>query len=163
MRGVQLVVSDDHSGLKAARQATMPGVPWQRCQFHTSQNAMAHVPKISMRAGSPAQTRLGDPQRDQRRLGNRTVLPQHQSQVTRLLIPAFTEEGLLYLDLFPTMREMMVAIDEVRRQEVVQMRRDGYEPAITSSRPCLLKRGPRTSPPIRPPSSSSCRNRNPTS
>ena len=50
MRGVKLVVSDDHAGLKAARQATMPGVPWQRCQFHTSQNAMAHVPKISMRA-----------------------------------------------------------------------------------------------------------------
>jgi transposase-like protein len=49
IRGVKLVVSDDHAGLKAARQATMPGVPWQRCQFHTSQNAMAHVPKISMR------------------------------------------------------------------------------------------------------------------
>ena len=46
---MKLVVSDDHAGLKAARQATMPGVPWQRCQFHTSQNAMAHVPKISMR------------------------------------------------------------------------------------------------------------------
>jgi transposase-like protein len=28
---------------------TMPGVPWQRCQFHSSQNAMAHVPKIAMR------------------------------------------------------------------------------------------------------------------
>jgi transposase-like protein len=50
MHGVKLVVSDDHAGLKAARQATMPGVPWQRCQFHTSQNAMAHVPKVSMRA-----------------------------------------------------------------------------------------------------------------
>jgi len=49
MHGVKLVVSDDHSGLKAARQATMPGVPWQRCQFHASQNAMAHVPKIAMR------------------------------------------------------------------------------------------------------------------
>ena len=49
MRGVRLVVSDDHAGLKAARQATMPGIPWQRCQFHTSQNAMAHVPKVSMR------------------------------------------------------------------------------------------------------------------
>jgi len=50
MHGVKLVISDDHAGLKAARQATMPGVPWQRCQFHTSQNAMAHVPKVSMRA-----------------------------------------------------------------------------------------------------------------
>jgi transposase-like protein len=29
MRGMKLVVSDDHAGLKAARQAVMPGVPWQ--------------------------------------------------------------------------------------------------------------------------------------
>jgi transposase-like protein len=49
MHGLKLVVSDDHAGLKAARQAVMPGVPWQRCQFHTIQNAMAHVPKASMR------------------------------------------------------------------------------------------------------------------
>jgi putative transposase len=49
MRGVPLIVSDDHAGLKLARKATTPGVPWQRCQFHTSQNAMPHVPKISLR------------------------------------------------------------------------------------------------------------------
>ena len=49
MHGMKLVVSDDHAGLKAARQAVMPGVPWQRCQFHTIQNAMAHVPKVAMR------------------------------------------------------------------------------------------------------------------
>jgi len=30
MYGVKLIVSDDHAGLKAARHATMPGVPWQR-------------------------------------------------------------------------------------------------------------------------------------
>jgi transposase-like protein len=29
MHGMKLVVSDDHAGLKAARQAVMPGVPWQ--------------------------------------------------------------------------------------------------------------------------------------
>ena len=55
MHDVKLLVSDDHSGLKAARHATMPGVPWQRCQFHSSQNAMAHVPKIAMR-GEVAET-----------------------------------------------------------------------------------------------------------
>ena len=49
MHGMKLVVSDDHAGLKAARQAVMPGVQWQRCQFHTIQNAMAHVPKVAMR------------------------------------------------------------------------------------------------------------------
>lgn len=50
MRGVQLVVSDDHAGLGAARDATLPGVPWQRCQFHLIQNAMAYVPKVAMRS-----------------------------------------------------------------------------------------------------------------
>jgi len=49
MHGVRLVVSDDHSGLRAARQATLAGVPWQRCQFHTIQNGMKHVPKVAMR------------------------------------------------------------------------------------------------------------------
>lgn len=49
MTGVKLIVSDDHSGLKAARKAVMPSVPWQRCQFHLMQNAMHHVPKVSMR------------------------------------------------------------------------------------------------------------------
>jgi putative transposase len=50
IHGVKLVVSDDHAGLKTARQAVLAGVPWQRCQFHLIQNAMAHVPKIAMRA-----------------------------------------------------------------------------------------------------------------
>jgi transposase-like protein len=49
MRGVKLVVSDDHGGLKAARQAVLTGVPWQRCQFHLMRNAMAHAPKVAMR------------------------------------------------------------------------------------------------------------------
>jgi transposase-like protein len=49
LSGMELVISDDHSGLKAARQAVMPSVPWQRCQFHMSQNAQAYVPVVSMR------------------------------------------------------------------------------------------------------------------
>jgi len=49
MHGVKLVVSDDHAGLKAARKAILPGTPWQRCQFHLMQNAMAYVPRIAMR------------------------------------------------------------------------------------------------------------------
>ena len=35
LRGVQLLISDAHGGLKAARLAVFGGVPWQRCQFHT--------------------------------------------------------------------------------------------------------------------------------
>ena len=49
LHGVKLIVSDAHEGLKAARQATFAGVPWQRCQFHLAQNAMHHTPKVEMR------------------------------------------------------------------------------------------------------------------
>jgi putative transposase len=54
LHGVQLIVSDDHAGLKAARQARFPAVPWQRCQFHLIQNAMHYVPKVAMRKQAAA-------------------------------------------------------------------------------------------------------------
>ena len=44
LHGVQLVVSDDHAGLAAARQSRLPGVKWQRCQFHLAENLLAYVP-----------------------------------------------------------------------------------------------------------------------
>ncbi len=49
LHGVQLIVSDDHVGLKQARKACFPGVVWQRCQFHLMQNAMQYVPKVALR------------------------------------------------------------------------------------------------------------------
>jgi putative transposase len=49
LRGVRLVVSDDHAGLKAARKAELSGVPWQRCQFHLQRNVVAFVPTVAMR------------------------------------------------------------------------------------------------------------------
>ena len=49
LTGVQLVVSDAHEGLGAARKAVFGGVPWQRCQFHLQQNAQAHVPRQDMK------------------------------------------------------------------------------------------------------------------
>jgi len=49
LHGVRYIVSDDHAGLKQARAARFAGVPWQRCQFHLTQNAMQYVPKLAMR------------------------------------------------------------------------------------------------------------------
>lgn len=49
LHGVELLVSDDHAGLKQARKACFPGVLWQRCQFHLQQNAGHYAPKMSMR------------------------------------------------------------------------------------------------------------------
>ena len=48
LRGMKLIVSDNHTGLKAARKSVFPSIPWQRCQFHLQQNASAYIPKKSM-------------------------------------------------------------------------------------------------------------------
>jgi len=49
MKGVRHATSDSHAGLKAALNARLPGVSWQRCQCHLQRNAQAHVPKVAMR------------------------------------------------------------------------------------------------------------------
>jgi transposase-like protein len=50
LHGVRYIVSDDHAGLKQAREARFAGVPWQRCQFHLAQNALHYVPSVAMRS-----------------------------------------------------------------------------------------------------------------
>lgn len=50
MTGLRLIISDDHAGMKSARMAVFPSVPWQRCQFHLAQNAQSYAPKKSMKS-----------------------------------------------------------------------------------------------------------------
>lgn len=57
LSGVQLIVSDAHEGLGAARRAVFGAVPWQRCQFHLQQNAQAYVPRQEMKAEVAADIR----------------------------------------------------------------------------------------------------------
>jgi transposase-like protein len=49
LHGIEYFVSDAHEGLKAARKAVFPSVPWQRCQFHLQQNAQRYVPRQSLK------------------------------------------------------------------------------------------------------------------
>ena len=45
LRGVRLVVSDHHLGLKEAIEKVFVGASWQRCRVHFLRNALAGVPK----------------------------------------------------------------------------------------------------------------------
>ena len=49
LHGVELIISDDHVGLKQARKAVFGGILWQRCQFHLQQNAQAYIPRNAMK------------------------------------------------------------------------------------------------------------------
>jgi putative transposase len=47
LAGVQLVISDAHTGLKQAISAVMAGAAWQRCRVHFLRNVLARVPRGS--------------------------------------------------------------------------------------------------------------------
>lgn len=47
LRGVHLVVSDAHEGLRQAIGAVLHGASWQRCRVHFLRNALALVPKAA--------------------------------------------------------------------------------------------------------------------
>lgn len=43
LKGVELIVSDDHHGLTNALDKHFQGVPWQRCQVHFMRNLLMHL------------------------------------------------------------------------------------------------------------------------
>ena len=47
LRGVQLVISDAHEGLKAAIAKQLVGTSWQRCRVHFNRNVLARVGKAN--------------------------------------------------------------------------------------------------------------------
>ncbi len=47
LHGVQLVISDAHTGLREAISTVMQGATWQRCKVHLARNVLAKVPKAS--------------------------------------------------------------------------------------------------------------------
>jgi len=47
LRGVQLVISDAHQGLRRAIRSTLNGASWQRCVVHFMRNVLTRVPKTA--------------------------------------------------------------------------------------------------------------------
>ena len=57
LHGVELIVSDAHEGLLAAKQTLFSTVPWQRCQVHLQRNAQSYLPRREMREAVAADIR----------------------------------------------------------------------------------------------------------
>jgi putative transposase len=45
LRGVRLVISDAHVGLRQAISEVLTGATWQHCKVHTIRNVLSQVPK----------------------------------------------------------------------------------------------------------------------
>jgi transposase-like protein len=45
LKGVRIVISDAHEGIRDAISRQLPGAAWQRCQFHFTRNILDKAPK----------------------------------------------------------------------------------------------------------------------
>jgi putative transposase len=50
LKGVKLVISDSHEGLKQAVAKVFPGASWQRCRVHFMRNLLSTVPRAAQEA-----------------------------------------------------------------------------------------------------------------
>jgi len=57
LRGLELIISDNHPGLRNTLKSVLPSVKWQRCLFHLAQNAGSHSPSAGMRREASAAVR----------------------------------------------------------------------------------------------------------
>ena len=88
------LVSDDHVGMRAARRAVFPALPWQRCQFHMARRKhRGRLYRLSVCSIEPSQdpdgqrTGTGQPERRTRVVG---IFP-NQASVLRLTSTVLAE------------------------------------------------------------------------
>ncbi len=84
--GIQLITSDDHSGLRQALRAVFGGIPWQRCQYHLQQNATQYVPRKEMLAEVAADIRkvFDAPDRPTAEMYLKQIIQKYEKSASRL-------------------------------------------------------------------------------
>jgi transposase-like protein len=119
LHGVKLVVSDAHAGLKPALDARLTGVPWQRCQFHLVENAMAFVPRPSMRKAVVACIRavFDAPDRPEAERQLEITVKKYRTSAPRLAewLEANIPQGLTVFALPPSHRRRLRTINMLER------------------------------------------------
>jgi transposase-like protein len=136
LKGVRLVISDAHEGLKAAVSAIFAGASWQRCRVHFMRNVLAHIPQGDKAMVAAAiRTIFAQPDRDaagrQLRYVAETLAP-HWPKAAQLLLDA--EEDILAYMAFPKAHRTRIYSTNIlerlnkevkRRTKVVEIFPDG--------------------------------------
>jgi transposase-like protein len=103
LSGVQLIVSDAHEGLAAARTAVFGAIPWQRCQCHLQRNAFSYIPKQEMKVKVASELRsiFTASDRQSAEVLLRAMVARYQSSAPKLAdwLEANVPEGLTILSL----------------------------------------------------------------
>jgi putative transposase len=100
MRGVRLVISDAHPGLRQAIREVFVGAAWQRCRVHFMRNVLARVPKTAQAmVAATVRTIFEQPDRQHAQAQLDTVIAALQDRfpsVVELLIEAEDEVFTFY-------------------------------------------------------------------
>ena len=115
LRGVKLVVSDAHEGLKAA-VAKVLRATWQRCRVHFGRNALAHAGKTQRRiVAAWIGTAYAQEDAPAAHAQWRTVADQLRPKVPRLaaLMDAAEEDVLAFMDFPAAHRAKLHTTDEI--------------------------------------------------
>lgn len=141
LRGVQLVISDAHEGLRNARLAVFGGIPWQRCQFHLQQNAQAFVPRKSMQAGvaEDLRTLFNAPDRPTAEAYLATTVEKYHQTASRLSewMAGNLPEGLTCFSFPQTHRRLIRTTNVVERLHREVRRRARVVSIFPNSASCL--------------------------
>jgi putative transposase len=103
IRGVRLVTSDAHRGLKGAIEAVLQGASWQRCRVHFMRNALSLVPKAAQQmVGATIRTVFAQPNAASAREQWRRVSDGFRARFPRLAeLMDEAEEDILAYAAFP--------------------------------------------------------------
>jgi transposase-like protein len=117
LRGVKLVVSDAHEGLKAA-VAKLLNATWQRCRVHFARNALAHAGKNGRRVVAAfIATAFAQNDADAAKLQWRKVADQLRPTLPKLaaLMDDSKTDVLAYMAFPPAHRTKLHSINPIER------------------------------------------------
>jgi putative transposase len=141
LRGVQLITSDAHEGLRSARLAVFGGISWQRCQFHLQQNAQAYVPRKNMQAevAEDIRTIFNAPDRATAEAYLAKTVEKYQKTASRLAdwMAANLPEGLTIFSFPPAHRILIRTTNVVERLHREVRRRARVVSIFPNSASCL--------------------------
>lgn len=119
LTGVKLIISDDHTGLRKARQAVLPGTPWQRCYFHLAQNAQSYAPSMNMREeiGTVLRDIYNAPSKEEARRRLEKVVDQYAQKAPKFShwLEENCEEGFTFYD-YPKEHWRRIRTNNVRER-----------------------------------------------
>lgn len=139
--GVQLLISDEHEGLKAALNAVFPTVPWQRCHFHLQQNAGKYVPcrKLKREVAERLRSIFTVPSDAEAKRLLELFLEDYRKSAPDLVDWAETAvpEGLTVLTMQPTHRKKLRTVNMLERLNKEIKRRTRVASIFPNVESCL--------------------------